>query len=56
MPALVIAGYLMLDRRPLRREIPALARLTVRQETRAGLLAILGLLVLWVLASLVAQV
>lgn len=56
MPALAIAGYLMLDRRPLRREIPALARLTVRQETLVGFLAILGLLVLWVLASLVAQV
>ena len=56
MPAFVIACYLMLDRRPLRREIPLLAQLTVGRETRVGLLAILGLLVLWILASLVARV
>ncbi len=55
-PAFVIACYLLLDRRPLRREVPALARLTVRQETRVGLLVILGLFVLWVVASVIAEV
>lgn len=54
-PSFVIAFYLLLDRRPLRREVPALARLTVRQETRAGLLVILGLFVAWIVASVVAQ-
>lgn len=53
--AFLIAGYLVLDRRPLRREIPALARLTVSRETRLGLLAIGALLVVWALASLAAQ-
>ena len=55
-PSFVIVFYLLLDRRPLRREVPALARLTVRQETRAGLLVILGLFAVWVVASLVARV
>lgn len=55
-PSFVIVFYLLLDRRPLRREVPALARLTVRQETRAGLLVILGLFAVWVVASLLAQV
>lgn len=55
-PSFVIVFYLLLDRRPLRREVPALARLTVRQETRAELLVILGLFAVWVVASLVARV
>ena len=55
-PAFVIVCYLLLDRRPLRREVPALARLTVRQETRVGLLVILGLFALWVVASVIAEV
>lgn len=55
-PAFVIVCYLLLDRRPLRREVPALARLTVRQETRVGLLVILGLFVVWVVASVIAEV
>ena len=55
-PAFVTVCYLLLDRRPLRREVPALARLTVRQETRAGLLVILGLFALWVVASVIAGV
>ena len=54
--AFVISCYLLLDRRPLRREVPALARLTVRQETRVGLLVILGLFVVWVVASVIAEV
>lgn len=53
-PSFVIVFYLLLDRRPLRREVPALARLTVRQETRAGLLVILGLFAVWVVASVIA--
>lgn len=52
---LAVVGYLMLDRRPLRREIPALARLTVARETRLGLLVIGVLLAAWMLASLVAR-
>ena len=55
-PAFVIVCYLLLDRRPLRREVPALARLTVRQETRVGLLVILGMFVVWVVASVIAEV
>lgn len=43
-----IGGYLVLDRRPLRRRVPALAQLTVRRETRLGLLVILGIFVVWV--------
>ena len=56
LPMLLIGCYLLLDRRPLRREVPALARFTVRQETRTGLLVILGLFVLWVVASVIAGV
>ena len=52
----IVVCYLLLDRRPLRREVPALARLTVRQETRVGLLVILGLFALWVVASVIAEV
>ena len=55
-PAFVISCYLLLDRRPLRREVPALARLTVRQETRVGLLVILCLFVVWAVASVIAEV
>ena len=56
IPAFLVGGYLLLDRRPLRREVPALARLTVRQETCVGLLVILGLLVAWIVATAIAQV
>lgn len=51
----LIGGYLLMDRRPLRREIPALARLTVARETRMGLLAICVLIAFWIVVSLVAQ-
>ena len=44
----VIGGYLLLDRRRLRRRFPALARLTVREEKRRGLLVLLGIFVVWV--------
>ena len=46
--------FLLLDRRLLRRELPALARLTVRQETRYGLIAIGALFGAWVVASAAA--
>ena len=44
----LIGGYLLLDRRRLRRRFPALAQLTVRQEKRRGLLVLLGIFVVWV--------
>lgn len=44
----VIGGYLLLDRRRLRRRFPALARLTVREEKRLGLRVLLGIFVVWV--------
>lgn len=53
-PIVVIVCYLMLDRRPLRRAVPALARLTVRQEMRVGLRALLVLFVAWIAASAIA--
>lgn len=53
-PLVIVVCYLMLDRRPLRRVVPALARLTVRRELRVGLLVILGLFAAWVVASLLA--
>ena len=53
-PLVIVVCYLMLDRRPLRRVVPALARLTVRRELRVGLLVILGLFAAWVVASLIA--
>ena len=53
-PLVIVVCYLMLDRRPLRRVVPALARLTVRWELRVGLLVILGLFAAWVVASLLA--
>ena len=57
MPALtLVGGYLLLDRRPLRRRVPALAHLTVRRETRVGLLVLLGIFVAWVLLFAVAGV
>lgn len=56
MPMLLIGSYLLLDRRLLRRELPALARLTVRQETRYGLIAIGALFGAWVVASVAAGV
>ena len=56
LPMLLIGCYLLLDRRPLRREVPVLARFTVRQEARTGLLVILGLFVVWVAASVIAGV
>lgn len=52
-PAAVVAAYLLLDRRPLRARVPVLARLTVARETRAGLLAIGALLLLWIAATVV---
>ena len=53
VPCFLIGCYLLLDRRRLRQEVPALARLTVRQETRAGLLVMLALFVVWVVASVI---
>lgn len=53
-PLVIVVCYLMLDRRPLRRVVPALGRLTVRRELRVGLLVILGLFAAWVVASLLA--
>ena len=55
-PLVIVVCYLMLDRRPLRRAVPALARLTVRRELRVGMLVILGLFVAWIAASLLARV
>lgn len=55
IPLFLIGGYLLLDRRPLRRAIPRLAGLTVRRETRAGLLAMLAILVVWVLVTILVQ-
>lgn len=49
----VVGAYLLLDRRPLRRRVPALARLTVRQEARWGLRVLLGLFVVWVVLLMV---
>ena len=54
MPMLLIACYLLLDRRPARRAVPALARLSVRQETRVGLLVMGAIFVAWVLTSAAA--
>ncbi|MDM8271837.1 serine/threonine protein kinase [Thermophilibacter provencensis] len=54
VPCFLIGCYLLLDRRWLRREIPALTRFTVRQETRAGLLVMLALFVVWIVAAFIA--
>lgn len=54
MPMLLIACYLLLDRRPVRRAVPALACLSVRQETRVGLLVMGAIFVAWVLTSAAA--
>ena len=56
MPMLLIACYLLLDRRPVRRAVPALGRFSVRQETRVGLLAMGAIFVAWVLTSAAAGV
>ena len=49
MPIMALTcGYLLLDRRPLRRRVPALAGLTVRQEMRWGLRVLLGVFLAWV--------
>lgn len=50
-PTFCVASFLLLDRRPLRSRIPALAQATVRGEVRAGLLVIAALLLVWVLAT-----
>ena len=55
VPEIVIAAYLLLDRRPVRRAIPPLARLTVGRELRVGLLAMLALLAAWIVATAVMQ-
>lgn len=55
VPELVIAAYLLLDRRPVRRAIPPLARLTVGRELRVGLIAMLALLAAWIVATAVMQ-
>lgn len=56
IPIVLISCYLLLDRRPLRRRIPVLARLTVRRETSMGLLVMLALLAAWIVATVIAQV
>lgn len=56
MPMLLVACYLLLDRRPVRRAVPALGRFSVRQETRVGLLAMGAIFVAWVLTSAAAGV
>ena len=54
-PEFAIVAYLLMDRRPLRRAVPRLSRLAVRSEVRAGLLAMLALLVAWIVATMVMQ-
>ena len=56
MPVILVVSYLLLDRRPLRRRVPALARLTVRQETLRGLLVLLVVFMAWVVAAMLAGV
>ena len=56
MPVILVVSYLLLDRRPLRRRVPALARLTVRQETFRGLLVLLVVFMAWVVAAMAAGV
>ena len=56
MPVILVVSYLLLDRRPLRRRVPALARLTVRQETLRGLLVLLVVFAAWVVAAMAAGV
>lgn len=55
VPELVIVAYLLLDRRPVRRAIPPLARLTVGRELRVALIAMLALLAAWIVATAVMQ-
>lgn len=54
-PTFCIVSYLLLDRRPLRAHVSAIARLTVVRETRMGLRAVGVLFVVWVLATAVAS-
>ena len=56
MPVILVVSYLLLDRRPLRRRVPAIARLTVRQETLRGLLVLLVVFMAWVVAAMAAGV
>ncbi|MBE5023555.1 protein kinase [Olsenella sp. DSM 107455] len=56
MPVILVVSYLLLDRRPLRRRVPALARLTVRQEALRGLLVLLVVFAAWVVAAMAAGV
>jgi hypothetical protein len=51
LPLILIASYLLLDRRPLRPLIPALSNLTVRRETTRGLKAIALIFGVWILAT-----
>ena len=56
MPVSLVGCYLLLDRRPLRRRVPALAHLTVRQETLRVLLVLLALFVAWAVATAIARI
>ena len=56
MPVILVGAYLLLDRRPLRRRVPALAHLTVRQETLRVLLVLLALFVAWAVATAIARI
>ena len=54
MPIMALTcGYLLLDRRPLRQRVPALAGLTVRQEVHWGLRVLLGVFLAWVVLLVV---
>ncbi len=55
IPLIVITSYLILDRRPLRQWIPALANLTVRRETISGIKAIVFIFVIWLAATLMGS-
>jgi hypothetical protein len=55
IPLIVITSYLILDRRPLRQWIPALANLTVRRETISGIKAIVVIFVIWLVATLMGS-
>ena len=56
IPVSLVGCYLLLDRRPLRRRVPALAHLTVRQETLRVLLVLLALFVAWAVATAIARI
>ena len=52
----LIACYLLLDRRPVRRLIPRLAGLTVREETTMGLIAMAVIVLAWIAVTMFAPI